>query len=203
VGWLVDNGAQVVVVACNTATSAAMDMLRAEFTIPLVGMEPGIKPAIASTRSGQVGVLATGGTLAGDRFASLIQRFARNVNVQMIPCPGLVRQVEAGDLDGPQTRGLLQRYLYPLQQSQVDTIVLGCSHFHFLAPVIAELTGPGVTIIDTGPAVARQVMRVAARYGVAPHWGTIRCGTTGDPQQVAALIARLWGGPLPVEHVAC
>lgn len=202
VGWLADHKAQIVVVACNTATSAAMEMLRAEFPIPLVGMEPGIKPAIAATRNGQVGVLATGGTLASDRFASLIRRFARNVNIQIVPSPGLVRQVEAGDLDGPHTRALLQRYLTPMQESQVDTIVLGCSHFHFLAPVISELAGPEVTIIDTGPAVARQVARVASDTRIALGHGIIRCGTTGDPTQVTPLVQRLWGEPLPVEYVA-
>lgn len=203
VEWLQDQGAGVVVVACNTATSAAMEMLRAEFALPLVGMEPGIKPAIAATRSGHIGVLATGGTLAGERFASLVQRFARNVNVTMIPSPGLVAQVEAGDLTGAHTRALLQHYLEPLKASKVDTIVLGCSHFHFLTPTITALAGPHITIIDTSPAVAKQTARMAAQARVLPGSGALRCATSGAPEQVAAQVTRLWGAALPVEHAAC
>lgn len=200
---LVEKGAQAVVVACNTATSAAMEMLRSEFRIPFVGMEPGIKPAIAATRTGQVSVLATGGTLAGDRFASLIRRFAHNTNIQMIPCPDLVLQVESGDLTGPSTRTLLEGYVRRAKEQNVDTIVLGCSHFHFVKPLIAELVGPGVTIIDTAPAVARQVARVAVQADIKPGSGRVRCATTSDPSLVAPILIRLWGSEIPVELAPC
>ncbi len=186
--WLVSQGAGVVVVACNTASSAALELLRTEVSVPVVGMEPGIKPAIQASQTGQVGVLATGGTLAGTRFASLVQRFATQVAVHTIPCPGLVEQVEAGDLDGWATRALLEQYLSPLQAQDVDTIVLGCTHFPFLTPLIRELVGPHITIIDTGPAVARQVARVAS---VPVGNGLMRFVTTGDPVQVAIVLARL------------
>lgn len=202
-GWLVAQGAGLVVVACNTASSAALELLRTALPIPIVGMEPGIKPAIAATRTRRVGVLATDGTLTGERFAGLVERFAGDVRVQTMPCPGLVEQVEAGDLQGPRTRALLTRYLAPLQAGGVDTIVLGCTHFPFLTPLIAELAGPGVMIIDTGPAVARQVARVAAERGPGPGQGGLRCATTGDPAQVAAPLARVWGAPLPLEHAEC
>lgn len=202
-GWLLARGARVIVVACNTATSAALEMLRAELSVPIVGMEPGIKPAIQATRTQQIGVLATGGTLAGTRFAALVQRFATNVEVQTVPCPGLVEQVEAGDLDGFYTRHLVTRYLEPLKARGADTIVLGCTHFPFLTPLIAEMAGPDMAIIDTGPAVARQVVRVAAEAGVATGSGRLHCATTGDPAQVAPVIARVWGTALPLAYAAC
>lgn len=199
-GWLAAAGAQVVVVACNTASSAALEVLRAELPVPIVGMEPGIKPASLSTHTRHVGVLATGGTLAGSRFAALIQRFAADVKVEAVPCPALVEQVEAGDLRGPRTRALVRQYLAPLQADGVDTIVLGCTHFHFLAPVIAEVAGPAVTIIDTAPAVARQVVRVAQAVGLTGGSGRLRVATTGDPRQVAPVFAHLWGSEVVVEQ---
>ncbi len=202
--WLIRQGAGVVVVACNTATSAALDMLRAEFDVPFVGMEPGIKPAISVTRTRQVGVLATNGTLSGQRFESLVQRFAQgvNVDVQRVPCPELVHQVEAGDMEGPSTRIMLSRCLSPLQQKGVDTVVLGCSHFHFVAPLISQLVGPAVTIIDTAPAVSRQVVRVVGRVKLPYGQGYMRGGTTGDTATVAPILTRLCDRPLIVEHVA-
>lgn len=201
--WLITRGAAIVVVACNTASSAALELLRAEFPVPIVGMEPGIKPAIQATRTGRIGVLATDGTLAGSRFATLVERFATGVEVQTVPCPGLVAQVEAGDLNGPVTRALLTRYLTPLRTRGVDTLVLGCTHFPFLAPVIAELAGPEVTIIDTGPPVARQVARVAAAEGVTAGSGLLTCATTGEPAQVAPVMRQLLGADAPLEHAEC
>lgn len=201
--WLVAQGARVLVVACNTATSAALELLRAELAIPVVGMEPGIKPAIAATRTRQVGVLATDGTLAGGRFATLVERFAGGVELRTMPCPGLVAQVEAGDLRGPETRRLISLYLEPLLARNVDTLVLGCTHFPFLAPLIAELAGPQVTIIDTGPAVARQVLRVAEAADLSPGTGAACAATTGAPTLVAPIMEQLWGAPLAVVHAAC
>jgi glutamate racemase len=196
---LADLGAQLVVVACNTASSAALDLLRAELPVAVVGMEPGIKPAAAATRSGRVGVLATSGTIGGQRFAALIGRFAEGVEVYTQPCPGLVEQVEAGALAGPQTRALVEQYLDPLLARGVDTLVLGCTHYPFLRPLIAEVAGPAVAIIDTGPAVARQVQRVAAQAGLMPGTGWVRCLTTGDPAAVAPIAAALLGQPITTE----
>ncbi len=201
--WLVDRGAHLVVVACNTASSAALEVLRAELSVPIVGMEPGIKPAIESTRVGRVGVLATGGTLAGARFARLVERFASEVQVQTVPCPGLVERIEVGDLYSPQTRQLLQHYLTPLMEQGVDTIVLGCTHYLFLQPLLVELLKPDITIIDTGPAVAQQVARVAAMTGLVPDVGRVGAATTGDPASVGPVFAHLWGEVLPLEHADC
>lgn len=201
--WLLERGADLLVVACNTATSAAVELLRAELPVPVVGMEPGVKPAAALTRSGQVGVLATSGTLAGERFAQLVERFAEGVNVTTVACPGLVGQVEAGDLAGPRTRELVADYLGPLRERGADVIVLGCTHFPFLSPLIADLAGPDVTIIDTGPAVAAQAARLALQIGATAGGGELRCATTGDLAEVGPALARVWGAPLPLEHANC
>ena len=198
--WAAERGAGLLVVACNTASSVALELLRTELPLPVVGMEPGLKPAVAATRSGVVGVLATSNTLAGARFAALVERFAEGVQVLTQPCPGLVEQVEAGDLSGPQTRALVERYAGPLLARGADTLVLGCTHYPFVEPLIAELAGPQVTIVDTGPAVARQVARVATERGLAPGRDLIRCYTTGDPAEVAPPMLRLLGRPAPVEH---
>ncbi len=148
-----------VVIACNTATAAAAATLRARFEIPIIGMEPAVKPAVAATRSGVVGVLATVGTLESAKFAALLEQYAGEVEIVAQACPGLVEQVEAGELDGSKTRALLERYTAPLLARGADTLVLGCTHYAFLRPQIAELVGPAVTLIDTGDAVAKQVVR--------------------------------------------
>lgn len=198
--WLVDRGAQLLVVACNTASSAALELLRAELPVPVVGMEPGLKPAVAATRSGCVGILATNNTLAGGRFAELVQRFAHGVEVLTQPCPGWVEQVEGGALDTPATRVLVAQYVAPLIERRADALVLGCTHYPFLRPLIADVAGSGVTIIDTGPAVARQVARIAGQRGITTGAGTLRAWTSGDAALVAPMFSRLLGEAVAVEH---
>jgi glutamate racemase len=183
--------ARLIVVACNTATVAAVDELRKSFEPPIVGMEPGVKPAAAATRTGVVGVLATGVTLAGSRFNRLVQRYAEGVEVITQPCPGLVEQVESGDLTTPD---LVTTYVHALTRQKADTLVLGCTHYPFLRPLIAEAAGPGVVLIDTGPAVARQVERVLGE--AAPGAGTTRFFTTSET--AASVIEKLWGAPADV-----
>lgn len=200
--WLVDQGAQLVVVACNTATSAAVDVLRATLPVPVVGMEPGVKPAAAATHSGHVAVLATSGTLQSARFERLVDRFAAAVIVETVPCPALVTLVEAGEVNGPRALATVQACVAPLIAAGVDTLVLGCTHFPPLRHLIAAVA-PQATIIDTGPAVAAQVARLAAAADLAPGTGQIRCATTGDPVLVAPALARVWGAALPVERAAC
>jgi glutamate racemase len=197
--WLIGQGAQAIVVACNTATSAAADLLRAELAVPVVAMEPGLKPAIAATRSGRVAVLATSGTLRGARFERLVERYAGGVELTTLACPALVDLVERGELGGPAARAVIEGYLAPLRSRGVDVIVLGCTHFPFLRPLIDELAGPAVTIIDTGPAVAAQVARVAAALAPAAGGG-LRCATTAGPAEVAAALMRVWGAELPLDQ---
>lgn len=199
---LTERGAQAVVIACNTATAAAAAKLRHQWpALPIIGMEPAVKPAAASTKTGVVGVLATVGTLASARFAALLDYFAKNVHVVMQPAPGLPEAVERGALDTPETRALLERYINPLLAAGADTIVLGCTHYAFLKPAIASLTGPGVTLIDTGPAVARQLqrrltetglLRMAALDQLASEKAREIFWTTGDPATVSKTVQALW-----------
>lgn len=186
-------GAHALVVACNSAVAAgALEALRAELEIPVIGIEPGIKPAAAQTRTGVVGVLATAMTASSDRLASLVERFADDVEVVTQPCPGLVERVEAGRLDGAETRALIDRYVAPLLSRGADVLVLGSTHYPFLRALIAE-AAPGVEIVDPGPAVARQVARVAAERAIPEGTGAVAYATTGDPALVAPVLRRLAG----------
>lgn len=193
---LLESGAKLIVVACNTATIAAVEYLRASYPVPFVGMEPAVKPACALTRSGVVGVLATGSALAGDKFHRLVAEHAAGVRVITQPCPGLVECVESGELDGPRPRALLQRYLEPLRAAGADVLVLGCTHYPFLRPLIEAIAGPQVQILDTGAAVARQVRRVLEREQIvhgSGERGEIRFSGSGvleDLREVAEHLLR-------------
>jgi glutamate racemase len=198
-----DQHAGVVVVACNTATTHAVDHLRVLFPgLPIVGMEPAIKPAAAATRSGVVGVLATEATLGGERFVSLVRRHTNGVEVLTQPSPGLVERVEAGDLAGPETLALLRSYTEPMIRRGADTLVLGCTHYVFLRPALQQILGPDITIIDTGAAVARQVERLcpppaAGEMAVPPAGGqSPRFYTSGRPDDLRRSVSQLWG-PVP------
>jgi glutamate racemase len=157
---LLTAGAKIIVVACNTATGAALDYLRQQWPgIPFVGMEPAVKPAALATRTGKVGVLATQSTITSERYASLMHRYAAGVEVLENPCIGLVPRIEAGHFDHPDTQNLLAEIVRPMLEQGVDTLVLGCTHYPFLAASLRKITGPDIQIIDPAPAVARQVAR--------------------------------------------
>jgi glutamate racemase len=199
------HGASVVLVACNTATTHAVELVRATFpTVPIVGMEPGIKPAAAATRTGIVGVLATTSTLAGGRFADLLERTAHGVEVLTQACAGLVEQVEAGDVSGPDTLAMLRRCLEPMLMRGADTVVLGCTHFPFLRAAVQEIAGPSVTVVDTAAAVARQTLRVLGTSppegGSTSGPGTVTFLTSGDPIDLWPVFERLWGERVPTVH---
>ncbi len=193
--FLVEQGADAIVVACNTATAAAITTLRKHYTLPIIGMEPAVKPAVAATHSGVVGVLATTGTLESARFAALLERYAGEVEIVTQGCPGLVEQVEQGDLLGAQTRSLIERYTAPLLARGADTLILGCTHYPFLAPLIREVVGANITLVDTGEAVARQLQRrmqaeLPRRIsGVA----SAKFFTSGDAEQATRSMSLLWG----------
>lgn len=156
-----EQGAKALVLACNTATVAAVAELRRDYPQwPIVGMEPAVKPAAAATRSGVVGVLATTGTLKSAKFAALLDRFATDIKVITRPCPGLVELIEAGDLHSPALRELLQSYVDPLLAAGCDTIILGCTHYPFLKPLLKPMLPTHISLIDTGAAVARQLERL-------------------------------------------
>lgn len=198
--FLLEHAADAIVIACNTATAAAAALLRATLAVPIVGMEPAVKPAVAATRSGVVGVLATVGTLESAKFAALLQQYAGDVEIVTQACPGLVEQVEAGELDSAATRALVARYVEPLLARGADTLVLGCTHYPFLSPAIRAAAGPSVTLIDTGAAVARQLVRRLAEVQAGAPAGppSERFWTTGDPTVAQRSMARLWGAPLSV-----
>ncbi len=157
--FLIAQGAKALVVACNTATAAAIETLRKQYDLPIIGMEPAVKPAATATKTGVIGVLATAGTLKSAQFAALLESYGKNVTVVTQAGHGLVECIERGELATDQVRNLLEGYLKPLLEAQADTIVLGCTHYPFVRPLIEEIAGRDVTLIDTGQAVARQLQK--------------------------------------------
>ncbi len=195
-GMLLERGAKVVVVACNTATTAAIAQLRDSYSVPIIGVEPGVKPAVLATRSGVVGVLATPRTLQTHSFESLAARFSSNVKLLVQPCPRLVHQIEALDFDSAMTRDLLEEYVSPLLAEGGDTIVLGCTHYHFLAEQSAAVAGPDVTIISTQQAVAREVARRLEQHGLLAagnREGQSGFVSTGNQTRFRTQLDTLWG----------
>lgn len=195
--FLLRGGAKLIVVACNTATAAALDFLRQAFPrVPFVGMEPAVKPAALTTRSGKVGILATPTTLNSHRYAGLMARFAAGIQVYEDPCDGLVQLIENDELDTPATRDLLRRVIDPMLEAGVDTLVLGCTHYPFIRPLLHEIVGDDVTIIDPAPAVARQARFVLQqRQLTAPddQTGLTRCFTSGQAERLASFAKHLAG----------
>ena len=190
VSWLLGQGCEAIVLACNTASAAALQGLRsAHPQIPFVGMEPAIKPAAAATRSGVIGVLATPGTLRGELFRQTRERHAAHVRVIEQPCAGWVEQVESGELDSVAARALVDRDVAPLLAEGADALVLGCTHFPFLAPLIADLAGPSVRLIDPAPAVAAQLNRVLG--GVPVGGGGVAFHSTRDTEKLVGMAERL------------
>jgi glutamate racemase len=199
--FLLDRGAKAIVVACNTATGAAVASLRNHFTLPIVAMEPAIKPAAAQTQTGVVGVLATSRTLASHNFVKLFERYGSEAEILPQACPGLVEQVEAGDLAGVKTRNLLERYLSPLLTKGADTLVLGCTHYPFLRPLIQEIAGPNVAVIDSSGAVARQLCRRLEAHDLlagADEPGSEQFWTSADPAMAGPVIGQLWRSAVEV-----
>ena len=203
--FLLELHAKLVVVACNTASAAALNDLRSTFpSIPFVGMEPAVKPAAETTQSQVVGVLATPATFQGKLFTSVVERFANNVTVLEKTLPGLVEQIEDGDLDGVRTREILEHGILPLLEHGADTLVLACTHYPFIIPLLSELAGPDVQVIDPSPAIARQTGRVINQHDIsASHekHGQIYYYTTGDPIRFEELSKCLIGEPGRVRQV--
>lgn len=190
---LLDKGAEAVVVACNTATGAAIATLREEFDVPFVGMEPAIKPAALGTRSGVIGVLATAGTLKASKYLNTKGLYENDVRIEEHVGEGFVQLVENLQLDGPEAERVVRASLQPLLDAGADTIVLGCTHYPFLLPVIRRIAGPGVRVIDPAPAVARQLLHILQERGIAeadPAPG-VELLSSGDPASLRALAATL------------
>jgi glutamate racemase len=195
--FLLTLNAKIVVVACNAASAATLDHLRATFKeVPFVGMEPAVKPGAGATRTGKIGVLATTGTLNSNRYAGLLSRYAEGVSAFEDPCPGLVEQIEAGQVEGAGTERILRDALNPMIEGGVDTLVLGCTHYPFVWPLIEKIAGTDVAIVDPAPAVARQVQRVLDASGLSAGGdlpGRVLAFTSDDPEQFSLLARKLLG----------
>ncbi len=180
-------GADIIVVACNTATAAAIATLRAEYPgVPFIGMEPAVKPAALGTRSGVIGVLATAGTLKGSKYLNTRGLYQDNVKIVEHVGQGFVELVENGILDGPEAEATVRASLQPLLDAGADTIVLGCTHYPFLQPLIERLAGPEVKIIDPAPAVARQTVRILQERGIPTGEGpfSVDLYFSGEPDSL-------------------
>ena len=195
--FLLDEGAKLIVVACNTASAAALAHLRQTFPdVKFVGMEPAVKPAAETTRTGVVGVLATPATFQGALYASVVERFANGVQLLQDTCPGLVQQIEQGNLDGTETRAILESALRPMLERGIDTVVLGCTHYPFVIPLIEQMVGESVRVIDPAPSVARQAERLVDAAGTrnpSATRGRVQVYTSGDAAAVESLLPKLLG----------
>jgi glutamate racemase len=203
--YLIDQGAKLIVIACNTASVAALSFLRQEFPdTPFVGMEPAVKPAAEQTKTGVVGVLATYATFQTDVYNSVVERFAKNVKLMQSPCPGLVNQIEKGDLSGQETRKILESALNPMIAQRIDTVVLGCTHYPFVIPLIQEIVGPNVRVIDPAPAIARQTQRLLTEHGWLADGqigSEIHLVTSGNPNAIEKNFPLFLGYHLSVESI--
>ena len=190
--FLLEQDAKIIVVACNTASAAALKYLRETFPhISIVGMEPAVKPAAEYTHTGKVGVLATPATFQGALYASVVERFANGVELFQNTCPGLVQQIEQGILNGEETRRILDDALLPMLEKNIDTVVLGCTHYPFVIPLIEQIVGKNVRVIDPAPAVAKQVRRVLESKRLKNESnirGEVRLYTSGDPEELRSLL---------------
>lgn len=203
--WLLDEGAKLIVVACNTASAAALKYLRETFPdVKFVGMEPAVKPAAETTRTGRVGVLATPATFQGALYASVVERFANGVTLLQDTCPGLVQEIEKGNLDGEATRRILDAALRPMLENNIDTVVLGCTHYPFVIPLVERICGESVRVIDPAPAAARQAERLLEADGTrnpSAQRGRVRFYTSGDAAAVESLLPKLLGESGKVERL--
>ncbi len=202
VRFLLDSHVKAITIACNTVTVVAVEKLRSWSPVPIIAIEPAIKPATTHTKSGVIGVLATSRTLASGNVARLVEKHAQHLQVHLQPCPGLVEQIERAELDSEQTRALVRKFVEPLLEKGADTLVLGCTHYPFLSALIREVAGPNVIILDPAPAVAREVARRLDSAGIsatADCLGSEHFYTSGPLSDAQHAMPRLWGKPITVQ----
>lgn len=195
--FLLTQGCRLIVVACNTASAAALKILRQSYPdVPFIGMEPAVKPAAEQTHSRVVGVLATPATFQSRLYASVVKRFGKGVILLQDTCPGLVSQIEKGDLDGPITRHILEQAIQPMLEKGIDMIVLGCTHYPFVIPLIQDIVGDKVRVIDPAPAVAHQTLRMMERHHIqtsSQGSGSLAWFTSAQPDRLASFIKKTLG----------
>lgn len=203
--FLLGHDVKIVIVACNTASAAALKYLRDTFPdVSFVGMEPAVKPAAEQTQTGKVGVLATPATFQGALYSSVVERFANGVELFQNTCVGLVQEIERGNLNGAETRRILGDALVPMLEQNIDTVVLGCTHYPFVIPLIQEIVGDDVRVIDPAPAVAKQVRRVLEANELKNESntrGSVRLYTSGEPEELKSLLPLLLGEAAEVNRV--
>lgn len=200
--FLLDKNAKALVIACNTATAEAASLLRKTLDVPVIGMEPAIKPAAELSKSGVIGVLATQRTINSERLLGLTERYAKNKKVLAQACPGLVEQVEHGDLSSKATDTLLKQYIEPLLAQGADALILGCTHYPFLLPAIRKITGEQIEILETGHPVASQLKRVLEKNQLINDQKTDKVNisfyTSSDKQQYHKTMQTLWDKPIEI-----
>lgn len=194
--FLIEKNAKALVVACNTATAAAIDVLREKYTLPIIGMEPAVKPAAEASKNGIIGVLATIGTLKSAQFAGLLESYGRNVKVVTQACVGLVECIERGELNADATKALIKHYCAPLLAEGADTIVLGCTHYPFVRQLIEQVVGSQVALIDTGAAVAKHLKQQLQAHNLLSNnqqSAAVQFWTNSEIENAAQVIELMWG----------
>jgi len=204
--FLIEQGAKLIVVACNTASQAALSTLRATFSVPFIGVVPAVKPAARATKKGRIGIAATNQAAKALYLRQLIDEFAGGIEVFAVGCPELVTLVERGDLDGPIVEETVKEALDPLFKEDVDVIVLGCTHFPALRPVIERITHHRIQVIDSGAAIARRTHAVLDTEALIRHshshgnaYGTLQIWCSGDAKAFSAIARKVLGYPV----IAC
>lgn len=203
--FLLTHGAKALVIACNTATASAAQKLREKYAfldLPIIAMEPAVKPASAATKTGVVGVLATVGTLKSAQFAALLESYGQDIRVVTQACTGLVECIERGELDNDSTRKLLAQYAQPLLDQGADTLVLGCTHYPFVKPLIQDIVGKDIQIIDTGDAVAKHLQNTLTNkklQNMASNQAEITVWTNSQKPNSEKVIHQLWGEEVEVK----
>ena len=203
--FLIEQNVKALVVACNTATAASIQLMRAKYALPIIGMEPAVKPAALASKNGIIGVLATVGTLKSAQFAALLTNYGQDIQVHTQGCIGLVECIERGEIHAASTKALIAEYCAPLLEAEADTIVLGCTHYPFVRGVIQGVVGGGVTVIDTGEAVAKHLqatLEVQSLLTSTEEEADVLVWTNNTAAYRDAVIQQLWGDNAVVRRIA-
>ncbi|CAM4054372.1 glutamate racemase [Gillisia limnaea] len=201
---LIEMGAKLIVVACNTATTNAIDSLRTNYSIPFIGIEPALKPAATNSIGKSIGILATKGTLTSKLFAKTSELYASNINIIEVVGVGLVKLIEEGKKDSPEMESLLRDLLDPMLKAQIDYLVLGCSHYPYLTPKLKEILPASVKIIDSGEAVARQTKRILERFDLFNTSGQVskhKLFSNTNPEVLANLVGEIINPSIEVSYM--
>ena len=195
--FLIAQGVKALVVACNTATAASIQLMREKYSLPIIGMEPAVKPAAAASKNGVIGVLATVGTLKSAQFAALLANYGHDIQVHTQGCVGLVECIERGEINTANTKALITEYCQPLLDAGADTIVLGCTHYPFVRELIQEVVGEGITVIDTGAAVAKHLQNTLQKQSLentVTDKPEVTVWSNSQASDVEKIVQQLWGG---------